>query len=57
MLAFFVIYNSFLSSLSIVASSSSVNMERFKDRNVEIDTRVNTYVKKWRLLLVLNLGE
>ena len=46
MLAFFVIYNSFLSSFSIVASSSSVNMGRFKDRNVEIDTRVNTHVKK-----------
>ena len=30
-------------------------MERLKDGNVEMDTRVNIYVRKQRLLLVINL--
>ena len=35
--------------------SSSVNIKRLKVGNVEIDTGVSIYVRKWRLLLVLNL--
>ena len=42
-------------SLLMVISPSSVNMEILKDGNVKIDTRLNIYVRKWRLLLVLNL--
>ena len=30
-------------------------MERLKDRNLEMDTRDNMYIRKWRLLLVINL--
>ena len=41
----------------MVASSSLVNMERLKDGNVKLDLRVNIYVRKWRLLLVLNLNK
>ena len=37
--------------------SSSANKERLKDRNVDLDSRVNIYVRKWRLLLVLNLSK
>ena len=39
----------------MVIPSSSANKERLKGRNVELDSRVNIYVRKWRLLLVLNL--
>ena len=39
----------------MVIPSSSANKERLKDRNVELGSRVNIYVRKWRLLLVLNL--
>ena len=35
--------------------SSSGNIERLKEGNVEGDTRVNIYDRKWHLLLVLNL--
>ena len=35
-----------LSSLLMVVSSSSVNMERFKDGNDEMDTPVSVYVRK-----------
>ena len=41
--------------LLIVVPSSSVNMQRLKDGDVELDTRVNIYVRKWNLLLVLNV--
>ena len=41
----------------MVVPSSLVNMERLKDENVKLDTRVNIYVRKWRLLLVLNLNK
>ena len=41
--------------LMVVVPSSSVNMEIFKDGNVEMDTCVNIYVRKGRLLSVLNL--
>ena len=44
-----------MSSLLMAVPSSSVNMERLKVGNVEIDTGVSIYVRKWRLLLVLNL--
>ena len=30
----------------MVVQSSSVNMERLKNGNVELDTRVNAYVRK-----------
>ena len=46
----------------MVVSSSSINMERLKDQNVElcrfivvINTCVSIYVRKRRLLSVLNL--
>ena len=39
----------------MVVPFSLVNMERLKDRNVEMETRANIYVRKLRLLLVLNL--
>ena len=32
-------------------------MEKLKDGNIEMDTRVNIYVGKWRLMLVLNLAK
>ena len=41
----------------MVIPSSSANKERLKDRNVELGSRVNIYVRKWRLLLVLNLSK
>ena len=41
----------------MVMPSSSANKERLKDRNVDLDSRVNIYVRKWRLLLVLNLSK
>ena len=44
--------SSLLSSLLIVPSSS-VNMERLENRNVEMGTFVNICVRKWRLLLEL----
>ena len=40
----FAILNSFLSSLLMVVPCSSVYMEK-KDRNVEMDTRVNIYFR------------
>ena len=42
-------------SLLMVVSYSSANMERLKDGNVELDARVNIYLKKICLLLMLNL--
>ena len=44
--AFFHIENSVLSSLLMEVPPSSVNMERLKDRNVELGAIVNIYVKK-----------
>ena len=35
--------------------SSSVNLERLSDGNVEMDTRGNIHIRKWRLLSELNL--
>ena len=32
-------------------------MEKLKDGNIEMDTPVNIYVRKWRLILVLNLAK
>ena len=40
----------------VVQSSSTLNMEKLKDANIEMDTCVNIYVRKWRLLLVLNIA-
>ena len=39
----------------MVVPFSLVNMERLNDRNVEMETRFNIYIRKLRLLLVLNL--
>ena len=50
----FFLFKILLSSLMVVPSSS-INMEILKGGNVEIDIRVNIYVRKWRILLVLNL--
>ena len=41
----------------MVVTSSSVNMEWLIDGDVEMDTRLNMYYRKWRLLLVLNLSK
>ena len=32
-------------------------MEKLKDGNIDMATRVNIYVRKWRLMLVLNLAK
>ena len=39
----------------MVVLTYSVNMEKLKDVNNEVNTSMNIYVRKWRLLLVLNL--
>ena len=45
-----------LSSLLMVIPYSSVNMERLKDGNVEMDTRVNKYVKKYMFIVSVKLN-
>ena len=39
----------------MVVPSFSVNIEKLKDGNDEMETRVNIHIRKWHLLLVLNL--
>ena len=44
-----------LSSLLVIVPSYSVNMPKLKDGHVELNTRVNIYVRKLSVLLVLNV--
>ena len=44
-----------LSSLIIVVPSSSATIQNLKDGDFELETPVIIYVRKWSLLLVLNV--